>query len=238
MGLELCVQADMPFPELSPGAWQIVCDFDGTITPFDVTDAVLEAFADKRWKEIEKEWIRGRITARQCMERQIALLDVPPEDLENFLDGVPLTAGFAEFVSFCRLRRLDLRIVSDGTDHAIRRVLARHGLADIPVLANRLVLRGASRYALEFPHGSPGCPSGMCKCRAARMAGRSILLIGDGSSDCCLAGEASFVLAKRNRQLERHCAENRYPCRGYDTFFDILRSMAVMFRPDHDCGKD
>jgi 2,3-diketo-5-methylthio-1-phosphopentane phosphatase len=212
-------------PDLSSGGWDIACDFDGTVTPFDVTDAVLDAFADKRWEEIEREWTGGKITARQCMERQIGLLDVPLGDLDDFLDGVPLTEGFAEFAAFCRFRKLHLRIVSDGMDYAIRRVLARHDLEDIPVLANRLVFHGGSRYSLEFPYGAAGCPSGMCKCGVTRKAGRRILLIGDGSSDCCLAGEAAFVLAKRGLKLERHCAENRYPCRAYDDFFDIRRAL-------------
>ncbi|MDR2075330.1 MAG: MtnX-like HAD-IB family phosphatase [Desulfovibrio sp.] len=211
------------FPGLSGGGWGIVCDFDGTITPFDVTDAVLDAFADKQWEEIEREWTGGGITARECMERQIGLLRVSPRELDAFLDRVPLTAGFAEFVAVCRSRKLDLSIVSDGMDYAITRVLARHGLEGVPVLANRLVFRGGSRYALEFPHGAEGCPSGMCKCGLTRGTGRRILLIGDGSSDCCLAGEAAFVLAKRHRKLERHCLENNYPCRPYDDFFDILR---------------
>jgi 2,3-diketo-5-methylthio-1-phosphopentane phosphatase len=215
-------------PDLSTGEWDIICDFDGTITPFDVTDAVLGAFADIRWEEIEREWIQGEITARQCMERQVGLLDVPLQELDAFLDRVPLTEGFAEFVSFCRSRHVDIRIVSDGMDYAIKRVLTRHGLDGIPVLANRLTSLGGSRYGLEFPHGADGCPSGVCKCAATRAEGRRILLIGDGSSDCCLAGEASFVLAKRNRKLERHCAENRYPCRAYDNFFDILRAVAAM----------
>ncbi|MDR2161784.1 MAG: MtnX-like HAD-IB family phosphatase [Desulfovibrio sp.] len=216
------VPAANPFPDLAPEKWSIICDFDGTITPFDVTDAVLEAFAAPLWKEIEKQWDCGDISARQCMERQIGLLDVAPEDLDAFLDGIPLTEGFREFVRFCRSRSLDIRVVSDGMDYAIRRVLARHGLDSLPVLANRLLRAGPSGYRLEFPHSAAGCPSGMCKCAVARTPGKRILLIGDGASDCCLAREAAFVLSRRGLRLERHCRENRYPCLPYENFFDIL----------------
>jgi 2,3-diketo-5-methylthio-1-phosphopentane phosphatase len=225
----MIAHAEGSFPDLSAGGWAIACDFDGTVTPFDVTDAVLDAFADKGWEVVEQEWDQGKITARQCMERQIGLLEVQPRELDAFLDRVPLTEGFPEFVAFCHSKKLNLRIVSDGMDYAIKRVLARHGLGHLPVLANRLIFLGGSRYSLAFPHGSADCPSGMCKCRVMRATGRRILLIGDGSSDCCLAGEASFILARRGLKLERHCAENQYPCRVYDDFFDIRRAMAAAF---------
>jgi len=34
---------------------RIICDFDGTITPQDTTDRVLEALADPAWRELEAQ---------------------------------------------------------------------------------------------------------------------------------------------------------------------------------------
>ncbi|MBD8562293.1 2,3-diketo-5-methylthio-1-phosphopentane phosphatase, partial [Pseudomonas fluorescens] len=34
--------------------WHIVCDFDGTITPTDVIDNVLQRFAGPEWETIEQ----------------------------------------------------------------------------------------------------------------------------------------------------------------------------------------
>lgn len=64
-------------PDFAAGPYSVICDFDGTVTPFDVTDAILERFARPAWKTIEDEWVRGAISARRCMERQIPLIEAP-----------------------------------------------------------------------------------------------------------------------------------------------------------------
>jgi 2,3-diketo-5-methylthio-1-phosphopentane phosphatase len=150
---------------------QIVCDFDGTVTPFDVTDALLERFAAPEWQRIEQDWLDGRIGAGRCMELQVGLLSVSPHALDAFLDSVPVREGFGEFAEHCRNNGLDLRVVSDGLDYAIRHILRRNGQGDLPVVANRLrCAPGAdadapASFSLEFPHRVDDCPAGVCKCR-------------------------------------------------------------------------
>jgi 2,3-diketo-5-methylthio-1-phosphopentane phosphatase len=202
--------------------WRIVCDFDGTITPFDVTDAILAEFAHPSWEDVEHAWRVGRITARACMERQVGLLGACASALDGFLDNIPVTNGFKEFVGFCNARGLPLTVVSDGLDYAIKRILARHGVGDIPVIANRLRRRGEDGYRLEFPYGAEGCASGVCKCGVARALGGKILLIGDGRSDCCVAGASSLTLARQGKELQRRCETEDYPHRIFDTFFDVV----------------
>lgn len=215
-------QRQHAFPYLMDDDWNIICDFDGTIARFDVTDAVLGNFADPAWEAVEKEWLEGAITARQCMERQVRMIDVPPARLDLFLAAVPLTDGFGEFAHYCAANGMDILVVSDGMDYAIKRILACNGLAAIPVIANRLRFHGDSHYRLEFPYGVEGCGSGVCKCDVARAGGGKILLIGDGHSDICLANAASFVLAKRDKSLHRHCEKNGIAHAVYDDFYDIL----------------
>jgi 2,3-diketo-5-methylthio-1-phosphopentane phosphatase len=210
-------------PDFLKDGWNIICDFDGTIARFDVTDAVLEAFAPPAWEAVEKEWLEGTITARQCMERQVRMIDVAPDRLDVFLATVPLTDGFREFTQFCAAHGRSLLVVSNGMDYAIKRILADNGLAHVPVIANRLRFHGDSGYRLDFPYGADGCGSGVCKCDVARAGGGRILLIGDGRSDICLANAASFVLAKKGMPLHRHCGENGIAHAAYDDFFDILR---------------
>jgi 2,3-diketo-5-methylthio-1-phosphopentane phosphatase len=201
--------------------WNIICDFDGTITPLDITDALLREFAPPAWEDVEAQWLRGEITARQCMEQQIAMIKTPVRGLNAFLDSMALTGGFREFVRFCRERGLQMLIVSDGLDYAIKRILAAHGLFDLTVIANRLLCSDSRGYALEFPYGNAHCPAGVCKCSVAgSMEGRT-LLIGDGRSDCCLAGSAAFILAKEGQELERHCSTRGYPHRTFKDFYGI-----------------
>jgi 2-hydroxy-3-keto-5-methylthiopentenyl-1-phosphate phosphatase len=59
---------------------------------------------------------------------------------------------------------------------------------------------------LGFPHADLACvtDAATCKCAVAaslRKAGRRVVLIGDGLSDCCLARSADLVLA-RGKLLE------------------------------------
>ena len=117
------------------------------------------------------------------MAAQVALLSLSREELDAFIDTIPLTNGFAEFVAWCRKAALPLTIVSDGLDYVIHRVLARHGIAPVPIIANALRQAGEREYELSFPHGAPGCPSGVCKCTVKdRLTGTKTrtLLIGDG----------------------------------------------------------
>ena len=39
---------------------QIFCDFDGTITQEDTLNKFLRVYADKKWLELEEEWISGK----------------------------------------------------------------------------------------------------------------------------------------------------------------------------------
>lgn len=203
----------------------IVCDFDGTITPFDVTDAILTMFADPSWEALEQAWVAGEINAKECMDRQVRLIHASKEELDAFLDDVPLTPGFVEFAAFCQSRQFNLVVVSDGLDYAIRRILAHNAINALPVIANRLNFHDQSRYSLDFPYGSSQCGSGVCKCEVARLLPGKTLLIGDGRSDCCLAARASFVLARKGQTLLERCREENYPHMVWNDFIDVRTAM-------------
>jgi len=218
-------------PGINPAEWNIICDFDGTITPFDVTDAILDTFALREWENIEEDWLQGRITGRECMKNQVALIHASQAELDVFLDSVPIDEGFYDFTRHCVAHGFKLFIVSDGMDYAIRRVLVRHNLHTIPVIANRLVFQGGNKYTLEFPFGVEGCGSGVCKCGVAGTKDKKILLIGDGHSDCCIAGKATFTLAKEDKELLRHCTHKGYPCQAYGNFFDVCALLKAHSEP-------
>lgn len=207
---------------------QVFCDFDGTISKEDVTDLVLERFARPEWHEIEDQWTSGEITSAQCMQRQVRLIEATREELYAFLDTVEIDADFAAFKQFCDTKGLALTVVSDGVDHFIRRVLARHGFSDIPVIANRLLSgenTAGSAFDLEFPFMDGACTagSGVCKCAVVSPSSDHIY-IGDGRSDFCVANEAMVVFAKA--KLADYCRAQRIAFFPYDSFADIQRSVA------------
>lgn len=203
--------------------WTILCDFDGTVSVEDITDSVLDRFGRPGWQDIEQSWKRGEIGSRECMERQIALVDASREELDAHLDAMAIDRAFPAFATAVREAGVSMKITSDGLDYAIGRILANHGLGDLPILANRLVSTGERGWMLDFPHAGAGCRSGHCKCvtsATAHAARQRVLVIGDGASDFCVAGEADLVFAKH--RLIEHCRSAAIPYVPITSFVDAL----------------
>ena len=78
-------------------AWNILCDFDGTISVEDVIDSLLDRFGRPGWEALEQDWRAGRIGSRECMSGQVALLDVRQEELDAHLDGLWIDHAFPAF---------------------------------------------------------------------------------------------------------------------------------------------
>lgn len=210
-------------PELT--AWTLQCDFDGTISLIDVTDSVLNHFGMTGWREVEAAWERGEIGSRQCMQRQVALLDVDERELRAHLDTIQIDAAFAEFVECAESRGMAVEVVSDGIDYAIRHILNRHGLGHLPVTANTLMAAGPRRWTLQSPHARTDCTpaSGTCKCaRLARQhdMGKRVAFIGDGRSDFCVSGRADRVFAKNSLVL--HCLDHDLRHTRFEHFGQLI----------------
>jgi 2-hydroxy-3-keto-5-methylthiopentenyl-1-phosphate phosphatase len=210
-------------------SWRISCDFDGTITRSDVVQGVLIRFADPRWLEAEAEWEAGRIGSRACLDVQTRLLRVSDTELADWVDQQPVDPHVADFFADCAELGLDIRVLSDGYDWVIHRVMARLGLEHVPVVANHLVYAGDGRWTVEFPHARKSCPSGTCKCSALPdTAPRAH--IGDGRSDICVSDVCDLVFAKSSLLASR-------TARGlasvpFDTFADIRAALPGLIHGD------
>lgn len=211
----------------------VQCDFDGTISTEDVTDSLLQRFGRDGWQALEDAWERGDIGSRECMKGQIALLDMDRGALDAHLATLTIDPHFAEFVRVARSQGVPVQVVSDGIGYAIHQVLRRHGLGDLPVIANRLVQAGPRSWQLQSPWASATCvrASGNCKCeRLAEQKLRydRVLYIGDGSSDFCVSGKADFVLAKH--RLIDHCRSHgiaHAPFAGFDEALPLMRALVT-----------
>ena len=204
--------------------WTILCDFDGTVTLEDVTDALLVKLGRPGWEYLEAQWRSGVIGSRECMAGQVALLGGDASNLDAVIDRIEIDPGFPAFVKAARAAGVQVVILSDGLDYAIGRILAAHGIEPpLQVIANHLLRTQAEAWQLEFPHTHADCRSGNCKCACAirqQALGRSTLLIGDGQSDVCVAGRVDFVFAK-DRLLE-HCRSNAIAHRPITGFTEAL----------------
>jgi len=220
-------------PKASPLKPIMFCDFDGTITRVDVTDEILTQLANPSWREIEQEWACGSIGSRECLERQLALVDASAEELDALIDTIPVDPDFSQFLQWTETSKLPFYVVSDGFDYVVRRVLKRAGLNGqlhngTHLFASSLAVEGR-RVKASFPHTANGCAHGCATCKAEIMRrlsqGRKpVIFAGDGLSDRFAVEEADIVFAKR--QLLVYCRKRGIACRPFETFADIQGSLA------------
>src|SRR5437016_10840093 len=97
---------------------RVFVDFDGTIAVEDVTDVILDRFADPSWRDIEAEWLSGRIGSRECMARQVDLIRARPSAIDALVREIKVDPHFAEFVALCHRHGIAVMVVSDGLDRA------------------------------------------------------------------------------------------------------------------------
>lgn len=207
---------------------RVVCDFDGTITLKDTTDEVLARLASPHWRTLEARWVLGEITAAECMRRQIALIGGDRVALDAVLDQVEIDPAFVRFDAWCKAEGVSLSIVSDGVDYFIARIMARHGLDHIAVVANELIKR-PSRYELAQPWIRDGCAggSGVCKCSVAVidvLAEDDLIYVGDGRSDFCVSHRADVLFAKD--KLAEYAAARGQTFYPFSSFDDVAAVVA------------
>jgi 2,3-diketo-5-methylthio-1-phosphopentane phosphatase len=210
-------------------SWNILCDFDGTISVEDVIDSLLDRYGRPGWEALEQDWRAGRIGSRECMAGQVALLDMSRAQLDEHLAGLWIDHAFPAFVAKARELGAPIRVVSDGLDYAIHAILGRYGLDDLPLAANRLEAQAERGWKLSSPFQAPGCRSGTCKCARvdeARAGGAKTLLIGDGASDFCAADRVDFVFAKH--RLIEHCRAAGIPYAPITGFEDAIALLPAL----------
>ena len=218
--------ASMYFPPI-----EVYCDFDGTITSLDATDAVLEAFALSPWREWEARWVKGEITSQECLSRQIELIRADRDTLITFAANLPIDKGIHALDRRCAEHGVPLTIVSDGIDLIVETILRRHGLLHLPVFSNHLRWDDHGRPTLSFPFAEKECESGAgtCKCSlilpADALSSRQVY-IGDGRSDQCVSGKMKTVFAKGT--LRDWCERSGIQCIPFETLDEVAEHLFAL----------
>jgi 2,3-diketo-5-methylthio-1-phosphopentane phosphatase len=209
---------------------KIFCDFDGTITVYDVWMEMGEVFIkDKtKWAEVIRQFENQEIGARECFIKECALLENFDFDIFNgIIDKQKLDPQFIQFNNFCREKNIPLFILSEGMDYYISRVLKNNGL-NIPFYSNRIVPAEDNKsFRLEFPYSDSDCT----RCGTSK---RNILMnktsddeisvfIGDGFSDACVVHYADMVFAKKS--LASYCWKNNITYFDFQTFGDVIKKL-------------
>lgn len=217
---------DRPSPRVR--ATEIFCDFDGTITTVDGTDAMLEAFARPAWREWEARWVGGEISSQECLAHQVALIQVDRDTLVRFAADLSIDRGIVTLANRCAEFNIPLTIVSDGIDLLIEGVLRRHGLLHLPVFSNHLRWDKTGQPSLSFPFAAQECESlaGTCKCAIAFSSDHrstGTVYIGDGRSDYCVSAKVHRVFAKG--ALQGWCAQQNIAYEPVQTLTEVAQHL-------------
>jgi 2-hydroxy-3-keto-5-methylthiopentenyl-1-phosphate phosphatase len=209
---------------------KIFCDFDGTITYQDVWLEIGNCFIEdkKTWHEVISSYESGEIGSRECFMKEIELIgNFDKKMLDEIIDRQIIEHYFIDFVKFCKEKKLELILLSEGVDYYINRILQNNGL-DLPFYTNKFVIsEDESSINLEFPFSDAECSTcGCCK--------RNLLLnligddeisvyIGDGLSDIYAVKYADIIFAKKT--LASYCWKNNITYFDYNDFSDIRKKL-------------
>ena len=205
---------------------RIYCDFDGTVTKKDAVNTFFEQFADPKWIEYEKQWIKGEISSRENAIAQVALIrEMPLSTLNKYIDSIEIDEYFKEFVDYTKSIGTEIVILSDGFDLFIEKTLEKYDIKGVKFFANHLIYEN-NKFKIEFPYYNENCDikAGMCKC--SRVKDEKFWYIGDGTSDLCVAKKADILFA--SKVLKNYCKNfnlNHIPFDDFSIIIDYVKNL-------------
>jgi HAD superfamily phosphoserine phosphatase-like hydrolase len=204
----------------------VFLDFDGTISERDVGLHLLERLTGDAWHGIEELFVRQEIGSRECGSRQWALLAPFGRDRLAAVAGeVALDPGLESLVSGLRAAGAEVMVVSDGFGFYVWDVGERLG---VPVRTARVDWETGE---LDFAFLDPGCPCAACgTCKRvpvldARDRDRTVVFVGDGTSDRPVAALADLLFAKD--ALATWCDANDVAFKAFSTLTDVAVALGV-----------
>ncbi|MDD5362943.1 MAG: HAD-IB family phosphatase [Ignavibacteria bacterium] len=217
---------------------KIFCDFDGTVTKKDVWVDALGKFIkdDGKFADVCKDFEEGRITSRECIRRELALVEDFDFDVFNeYIDTQELDDHFYEFIDFCKENNFEIILLSEGLDYYIKYVQKKFNL-NLKFFANELEVitqetngKKSVRITCNFPYSDEHC-------NCCGMSKRNVLIsntndlenevsvfIGDGVSDFCASNYADIVFAKKS--LASYCWKNNITYYDFSDFADVKNKL-------------
>ncbi|MDD5730362.1 MAG: MtnX-like HAD-IB family phosphatase [Candidatus Omnitrophica bacterium] len=204
----------------------VFLDFDNTITTFDVLDDIIARFSiNERWKELENDWIAGKIGSKECLEGQLQEIRITKNDLSRYLrNKVKIDRHFKRLLTFLRKNKIKPVIVSDDFYWIINSILRNNGIKAIKIFCNNLKFK-KDRLITSFPHVNKLCLKS-ANCKKMHLLNncygkKKIIFIGDGISDICPAVHADLAFAKGS--LLKYLKANKKPHVAYADLGDVYK---------------
>ncbi len=201
----------------------IFCDFDGTVSPIDISDELFKKYGD--FNLYQSKLRSGEITITDYWHKLCDYLneEASIDDIAHFIEQFEIDNYFINFVDFCRKYNIELIILSDGFIEYIKPFFNKFGLNNIKIFANKMKYN--PKLSPIFPFASESCKCNCASCKRNIILTDSspesiIVYVGDGYSDYCAVNHSDIIFAKKN--LLTYCNENKIPHYPYKSFFDIL----------------
>ncbi len=213
----------MPTLDLDLAETSVFFDFDGTLSTVDIGKHLLERLGPPEWRDIERRFVRGEISSRECVLDHWDMLPHDEALLRDVAREVPLDDGFGPLLHALRRARAEVTVVSDGFGFYVYELCAPFG---VKVLTNE---PDFTTGRLEFPHGDRCCACsscGTCKqapVKDARSRGRTTVLVGDGTSDAKAALLCDVVFAKA--ELGEWCRRSGVPFIQFESLADVADAL-------------
>ncbi len=215
-------------PAAPSAPWAVFVDYDGTITDLDTFDVLVRRAAGPGpWHDIERRMASGELTLRDALSEEAGYVRETLDAADaRLLREITFDRSFVDFAAHCEGAGIPLAVVSSGIEPLIRRMLARHGLADLPVIANGVEV-GAGGWSIRFRDEGPNGTDKAGIVAAAKARGAKTVFIGDGRSDFEAAHCADVRFAKRGRALERYLRAEALEFTPFDRFSEVLAVLAA-----------
>jgi 2-hydroxy-3-keto-5-methylthiopentenyl-1-phosphate phosphatase len=203
------------------------CDFDGTITPEDVSFMILDAFGSRDWRRILEQYKEGRISVAQFSARAFSAVKADEETLVRFVrDRAEIRPGFTDLLAYCQRRGFRFVIVSNGLDFYIKTVLScldTHHNIEVFAARTGFGARGIEARYLG-PWGEP-LEDGFKESYLGsfRESGYRVIYAGNGFSDIAPASQAYHVFA--TGELLTACKEKNLSCTPFNDLGDIVAGL-------------
>ena len=206
----------------------VQCDFDGTITEEDVSFKLLDTFAGGDWRQLFREYEKGKISVGHFNTDAFAMVKADRESLLKVATStVRIRPGFHELVACCRRRGFRLVIVSNGLDFYIEEILKDIGLADIEVFAAQTHFHpDGLKVQYVGPDGSH-LDDNFKEAHVNSFLGEGyrIIYLGNGTSDLAPAKQCYHIFATGN--LLTHCKETNLSCTPFTDFNEVVRVLEL-----------
>ena len=210
-----------------PPARTLVLDFDGTITERDMLAEIALVWGDPNvFRQVEDRLQEQRLSLHDVIRREFEPVRAPLADVVAWvLERVRIRPGLPELMALARARGWGLVVVSSGFRELIEPVLAREGLGDVELHANRVDANPSGWRARFRDEGSCRTCGEPCKRATVERLSRGgeVVYVGDGYSDRCAAEAADLVFARDG--LAAYLRERGLRYQSFDDFHEITRSL-------------